>query len=72
MEKNKEGKYQLEAKTYSPEYSKGYAFNTNYDLSILRWGLKTLIEMDNKKEEKITPPSVAGHITKNPYSFPDE
>ncbi|MCL1678581.1 hypothetical protein M2T92_06070 [Elizabethkingia miricola] len=50
--KNKEGKYQLEAKTYSPEYSKGYAFNTNYDLSILRWGLKTLIEMDSKKGRK--------------------
>ena len=50
--KNKEGKYQIEAKTYSPEYSKGYAINTNYDLSILRWGLKRLSKWIIRKEEK--------------------
>ena len=52
MAKTKKENTKIEAKTYSPEYSKGYAINTNYDLSILRWGLKTLIEMDNKKGGK--------------------
>lgn len=45
LEKNKEGKYQLSVRTYSPEYPKGYAYNTNYDLSVLKWGLKTLIKL---------------------------
>lgn len=57
IEKNKEGKYQISVKTYSPEYSKGYAFNTNYDLSVLKWGLKTLIYLDeeNGGKDKMIP-----------------
>ena len=48
IEKNEEGKYQIALRTYSPEYSKGYAFNTNYDLSVLKWALKTVIQMDTE------------------------
>lgn len=55
LEKNDQDKYHIAVKTYSPEYSKGYAYDTNYDLSILRWGLSTLIELDNKlnKNDKL-------------------
>ncbi|TXH20121.1 MAG: hypothetical protein E6Q95_06385 [Chitinophagaceae bacterium] len=46
IEKNKFGKYQIAVRTYSPEYPNGYGYNTNYDLSVLKWGLKTLIALD--------------------------
>lgn len=52
LEKDQTGKYYIAVKTYSPEYSKGFAYNTNYDLSILRWGLKTLLELDNERGGK--------------------
>lgn len=46
LEKTDGGAYQIAVKTYSPEYPNGYAFNTNYDLAILRWGLKTLLSLN--------------------------
>ncbi|MGJ1411707.1 glycosyl hydrolase family 95 catalytic domain-containing protein [Sphingobacterium thalpophilum] len=49
LEKDHAGKYYISVKTYSPEYSKGFAYNTNYDLSILRWGLKALLDLDNER-----------------------
>lgn len=49
MEKDAMGKYHIAVKTYSPEYAKGFAYNTNYDLSILKWGLKTLLELDDER-----------------------
>ncbi|WP_164109427.1 MULTISPECIES: glycosyl hydrolase family 95 catalytic domain-containing protein [Sphingobacterium] len=49
LDKDERGKYHIAVRTYSPEYSKGYAYDTNYDLSILRWGLKTLIALDNEQ-----------------------
>jgi alpha-L-fucosidase 2 len=42
MDKEKDGKYHLPY-TYSPEYPKGITRDANYDLSVLNWGLKTLI-----------------------------
>ncbi|WP_447766459.1 glycosyl hydrolase family 95 catalytic domain-containing protein [Sphingobacterium faecium] len=52
LEKNESGKYHVAVKTYSPEYKYGYAYDTNYDLAILRWGLKSLIELDHEKNKK--------------------
>lgn len=49
LEKDQNGKYAIAVKTYSPEYSKGFAYNTNYDLSILTWGLKALLELDDER-----------------------
>ncbi len=49
LELNGEGKYHIAVKTYSPEYPKAYVFDTNYDLAILRWGLKALISLDNER-----------------------
>lgn len=45
LRKNNVGQYEFAVKTHSPEYPKSYDYNTNYDLSNLRWGLKTLREL---------------------------
>ena len=50
LENDNSGKYHIAVKTFSPEYPKGYGFDTNYDLSILKWGLKTLISLDNERD----------------------
>src|SRR5690606_8010374 len=50
LEKDNNGKYHISVRTYSPEYPQGYAYDTNYDLSILKWGLKTLIALDGERE----------------------
>lgn len=42
VDKGSDGKYHLPY-TYSPEYPKGITRDANYDLSVLRWGLKTLL-----------------------------
>ena len=42
MEKEQDGKYHLPY-TYSPEYPKGVTRDANYDLSLLRWGCRTLL-----------------------------
>lgn len=52
LDQDADGRYHIVEKTYSPEYSGGYAYDTNYDLSILRWGLKTLIAMDDERNLK--------------------
>lgn len=44
--KNKDtGDYEFQIKTYSPEYPNAYDYNTNYDLSLLKWGLQTLMAL---------------------------
>jgi alpha-L-fucosidase 2 len=47
MEKESDGKYHLPY-TYSPEYPKGITRDANYDLSVLNWGLKTLLYINNE------------------------
>lgn len=42
MDKESDGKYHLPY-TYSPEYPKGITRDANYDLSVCRWGLNTLL-----------------------------
>ncbi|ACU03918.1 glycosyl hydrolase family 95 catalytic domain-containing protein [Pedobacter heparinus] len=44
MEKQSDGKYHLPY-TYSPEYPKGVTRDANYDLSLFRWGLNTLLHI---------------------------
>lgn len=46
------GQLSFHVKTYSPEYPTGTGTNTNYDLSLLRWGCKTLIELDKELDKK--------------------
>ena len=66
------GRYGLPA-TASPEYLSGnIGPNTNYDLANLRWGLKTLVEIDTTY--RINDPQLADwidfqqHLTDYPYS----
>ena len=45
LKKTTEGRYAFSIRSHSPEYPGSFDFNTNYDLSCLQWGLKTLLEM---------------------------
>ncbi|SMD14458.1 glycosyl hydrolase family 95 catalytic domain-containing protein [Pedobacter nyackensis] len=45
MDKESDGKYHLPY-TYSPEYPKGITRDANYDLSLFRWGLNTLLHIN--------------------------
>lgn len=47
MDKGTDGKWHLPY-TYSPEYPKGITRDANYDLSLLRWGCKTLLYMNDQ------------------------
>ncbi|TDH20083.1 alpha-L-fucosidase [Segetibacter sp. 3557_3] len=47
VEKQADGKYHLPY-TYSPEYPKGITRDANYDLSVLNWGLKTLLYVNDQ------------------------
>ncbi|MFD1769440.1 glycosyl hydrolase family 95 catalytic domain-containing protein [Sphingobacterium suaedae] len=49
LDEDEQGRYHIVEKTYSPEYGKGYAYDTNYDLAILRWGLQALIALDDER-----------------------
>ena len=50
IDKDKNGKYQFVVRTHSPEYPAANDVNTNYDLSALRWGIKTLLELGQHPE----------------------
>ncbi len=47
MEKGVDNKYHLPY-TYSPEYPKGITRDANYDLSVLYWGLNTLLYINSQ------------------------
>lgn len=47
MDKESDGKYHLPY-TYSPEYPKGITRDANYDLSVFRWGLNTLLSINRE------------------------
>lgn len=72
LEKNQAGKYHIGVKTYSPEYSKGYAYDTNYDLSIFKWGLKTLIELDQERGGKDKLHAVWKDVLANLIDYPQD
>lgn len=52
LERDEQGKYHIAVRTHSPEYPKSYDYDTNYDLSILKWGLTTLISLDAERGGK--------------------
>ena len=72
LEKDQTGKYHIGVKTYSPEYPKGYAYDTNYDLSIFRWGLKTLIELDQERGGRDKLHAVWKDILANLIDYPQD
>ncbi len=72
LEKDQAGKYHIGVKTYSPEYPKGYAYDTNYDLSIFRWGLKTLIELDQERGGKDKLHAVWKDVLSNLIDYPQD
>ncbi|WP_316810100.1 glycosyl hydrolase family 95 catalytic domain-containing protein [Pedobacter heparinus] len=45
INKESDGKYHLPY-TYSPEYPKGITRDANYDLSVFKWGLNTLLHIN--------------------------
>jgi len=51
MEKESDGKYHLPF-TYSPEYPKGITRDANYDLSLMRWGCRTLLYINEQLKLK--------------------
>jgi alpha-L-fucosidase 2 len=48
LEKKNDGKWHFSVKTHSPEYPVGKGTDTNYDLSLLNWGCKTLLQINNE------------------------
>lgn len=72
LEKDEKGSYHIGVRTYSPEYAKAYAYDTNYDLSILRWGLKALIALDNERSDMDEQHLVWVDILKNLRSYPQD
>ncbi len=73
IEKNEAGKYVFTAKTYSPEYGGGSGpkgYNTNYDLSLLRWGCETLLKANVILGEKDTLASKWEDVTLNLINYP--
>jgi alpha-L-fucosidase 2 len=51
INKEADGKYHLPY-TYSPEYPKGITRDANYDLSVLNWGLNTLLNINKQMNYK--------------------
>lgn len=49
MDRNEQGQWEIVPRTYSPEYPGGMGHNTNYDLSLLRWGVNTLLRIDEQE-----------------------
>ncbi|WDF69323.1 hypothetical protein PQ465_02810 [Sphingobacterium oryzagri] len=52
LEKDTTGKYHIAVRTHSPEYPGSYHYDSNYDLSILQWGLTALISLDKERGGK--------------------
>lgn len=67
--KNTNGKWEIDAVTHSPEYASGK--NTNYDLSALRWGLKTLLRVNKEQNYKDTQESQWQDILDNLIPYPE-
>lgn len=70
-QKESDGKYHLPY-TYSPEYPKGITRDANYDLSVLRWGLQTLLYIDQQLQ--LNDPLVARwkDLLSNQVAYPQD
>ena len=71
MEKGSDGKYHLPY-TYSPEYPKGITRDANYDLSVLKWGAKTLLYMNEKLKLNDSLAAKWQDIVTNLTSYPQD
>ncbi|SDL23300.1 hypothetical protein SAMN04487898_11692 [Pedobacter sp. ok626] len=47
LKKEDDGKWHFSVKTHSPEYPIGKGTDTNYDLALLNWGCKTLLQIND-------------------------
>lgn len=70
-EKGPDGKYHLPF-TYSPEYPKGITRDANYDLAVLRWGLKTLLYSNEQLNMKDTLVEKWKELLNNLVSYPKD
>lgn len=48
LKKEDDGKWHFSVKTHSPEYPIGKGTDTNYDLALLNWGCKTLLQINDE------------------------
>jgi hypothetical protein len=71
MEKEADGKYHLPF-TYSPEYPKGITRDANYDLSLLRWGCRTLIYINDQLKLKDALAARWQDVLDNLAAFPQD
>lgn len=67
--KNEKGQWEIDAVTHSPEYASGR--NTNYDLSALRWGLKTLLRVNKEQNYQDTQETQWQDILDNLIPYPE-
>lgn len=72
IDKNKEGKYEFVVRTHSPEYPADIDFNTNYDLSSLRWGIKTLLELGEGDIDEMEYLRNIGDVLDNLIDYPQD
>jgi alpha-L-fucosidase 2 len=71
IEKESDGKYHLPF-TYSPEYPKGITRDANYDLSLLRWGCRTLLYINDQLKLKDALADKWQDILNNLTPFPQD
>jgi hypothetical protein len=50
--KDASGKWHLSVLTHSPEYPKGTGYDANYSLAALKWGCKTLLELNETLKQQ--------------------
>ncbi len=70
--KNKDGKWEIIPKTYSPEYPGGMGRNTNYDLSLFRWGVNTLLKINRQENYRDTLAPTWQDISDNLIDYPQD
>ncbi len=71
MEQGADGKYHLPY-TYSPEYPKGITRDANYDLSVFRWGCRTLLYMDEQLKLKDSLATTWKEVLNNLVPYPQD
>lgn len=72
LKKEQDGKWHFSVKTHSPEYPIGKGTDTNYDLALLNWGCKTLVQIND--ELKLNDPLATKwkDVLKNLVAYPQD
>ncbi|TCC95762.1 glycosyl hydrolase family 95 catalytic domain-containing protein [Pedobacter hiemivivus] len=72
LKKENDGKWHFSVKTHSPEYPVGKGTDTNYDLALLNWGCKTLLQIND--ELKLNDPLAAKwkDVSDNLVAYPQD